>query len=373
MGNTTPPSVIPQSLHPGDTIAIISPSARYNELFEARLTRALTFLSAPLLSFNIRTIFTPLPPNASFLDQIHHRCSEVHTAFADPDIKGIICTIGGSHANELVRYLDYQLIGRNPKVFVGYSDITVLHYAISSQTGLRTIYGPAAISEFGEYPEPLPLTADHFSHILINNLTKPDPGPLPRSEQFTTEWTHWSDPSIDTARPRILHPSPAWKWYGPQRSARGPLEGGCLSPLSHLTGTRYFPSSLLPSSTTTNRPILFLETPVGDDLIQPYSLSRVRQQLVNLANIGVFSRIAGLIFGRPSGITDEKGFEEFEKAVMDILESEWNGEQGEGKRFPVVFHLDIGHTDPNLTLPLGADVEMDPQHNEVRLLGQAVS
>ena len=58
---------------------------------------------------------------------------------------------------------------------------------------------------------------------------------------------------------------------------------------------------------------------------------------------------------------------------MDVLESEWDGEQGQGKRFPVVFHLDIGHTDPNLTLPLGAELEMDPQHDEVRLLGQAVS
>jgi muramoyltetrapeptide carboxypeptidase LdcA involved in peptidoglycan recycling len=134
------------------------------------------------------------------------RCSEIHNAFSDPEVKAIICTIGGLSANELLRHLDYELIKANPKIFCGYSDITLLHHAIFTQTGLRTFYGPAVITQFGEFPKPIDFTISHFQRVLCNPV---EVGKLPRSIEWTEEYRDWMN-GDDALRPRYLYvfPSP---------------------------------------------------------------------------------------------------------------------------------------------------------------------
>jgi len=136
--------IIPSALKKGDKIAFVSPSARLNDNFPASVTRATSHFEA--LGFKVKTIFTS-PLSSDFREATLQRCDELHAAFSDPDVKYVLCSLGGSICNELVRFLDYDLIKKNPKISCGCSDISLLHYALYTQCGLETFYGPAAISE----------------------------------------------------------------------------------------------------------------------------------------------------------------------------------------------------------------------------------
>lgn len=83
-------------------------------------------------------------------------------------LPAVICTIGGNHANQLLQYLDFNIIRNNPKVFLGFSDITVLHNAIYKKAGLRTFYGSALMTEFGEYPDMYIFTKEYFIKAFID-------------------------------------------------------------------------------------------------------------------------------------------------------------------------------------------------------------
>jgi muramoyltetrapeptide carboxypeptidase LdcA involved in peptidoglycan recycling len=178
--------IVPQALQPRDTIAFISPSSRLNRVFPTRIYRAKEALEK--LGYRVKIFFNETPTK-SFHESVLLRCSEIHNAFQDPEVKAIICAIGGLSANELLPYLDYALIKANPKIFCGYSDITLLHHAIFTQTGLQTFYGPAAVTQFGEFPKPLDFTLSHFLKVV--QVTDRPIGPLPRSIEWTEEFLDW--------------------------------------------------------------------------------------------------------------------------------------------------------------------------------------
>ena len=184
--------ILPPALKPGDIIALLSPSFRLNDIFPLRVLRATTALEP--LGFAVKTIYTPILSTASHYQQIQHRVAELHSAFSNPQVTAIICTIGGLSCNELLPFIDWELIGKNPKIFVGYSDITLLHLAIAKMTGLRTFYGPAAITQFGEFPKPLDFTVRHFLHVLMPRI-KNKVGNMPTSSHFTDEFGDWGNES----------------------------------------------------------------------------------------------------------------------------------------------------------------------------------
>jgi muramoyltetrapeptide carboxypeptidase LdcA involved in peptidoglycan recycling len=211
----------PQALRKGDTIAFISPSSRLNTLFGTRVTRAKQFLQHH--GFNVKIIYTDnLPSN--HLQTIRQRCCEIHSAFSDVQVKAIICTIGGLSANELLPHLDYDLIRENPKIFVGYSDITLLHHALVTQCGLRTFYGPAVIPEFGEVPAPLEFTANHFFQTLMEPTDRRE---VPRSETHTMEFKNWLAEEKDQEARELIQ-APGWKWLRGGNSG-GQVDGWMLA------------------------------------------------------------------------------------------------------------------------------------------------
>jgi muramoyltetrapeptide carboxypeptidase LdcA involved in peptidoglycan recycling len=156
-------TTIPRSLRKGDTIAFISPSARRNSIFPAPLDRAKAYLES--LENQVKIIYSDIS-SLSHKKSILARCDEIHSAFADPSITAIICTAGGTSSNELLKHLNYALIRSHPKIFCGFSDITVLHYAFLTQAHLRTFYSPEAIKHLGDYPRPMEFTLSHFLAML---------------------------------------------------------------------------------------------------------------------------------------------------------------------------------------------------------------
>jgi muramoyltetrapeptide carboxypeptidase len=141
----------PPALKPRDTIGIVAPSSGLAGLFPHRAEQGARALER--LGYSV--VFAPHSReiNGYVSASVESRVDDLHAMFKDPSIRSIVTTIGGNHANQLLKHLDYDLIAANPKVFTGYSDITVLHWAFARKAGLRTFYGPCLVSEFAEYPD----------------------------------------------------------------------------------------------------------------------------------------------------------------------------------------------------------------------------
>jgi muramoyltetrapeptide carboxypeptidase LdcA involved in peptidoglycan recycling len=273
------------------------------------------------------------------------RADDLHEFFADVEVQAIVAAIGGDHSCHLLPLLDWELIRHNPKILVGFSDVTVLNLAIHAMTGLVTFNGPALMTDFGEYPEPPAYTLESFRRTV----TRPEPvGLLAPSPTWTEEYLDWRE-KLDLARPRALLPSPGWSWLKPGRAA-GPLVGGCLESMQHLRGTPYWPPM--------DGAIWFFETSEG--VPPPATVDGILQ---DYENMGVLAGIAGLVVGRPYRYSDDQKAE-----LRELLL-----ERTRGYAFPIVADVDFGHTSPQLTLPVGGRAEIDAAGRRLTILEAAVT
>ena len=142
--NTQP--IVPPKLKPGDHIRVISPSRSMSLIHQETQDIARNFLEGMglTISYSKHVDETDVFVSSS----VASRLEDLHEAFRDPEVDGILTTIGGYNANQLLHGIDFDLIRENPKVICGYSDISILVNAIYSQTGIMTYYGPH-FSTFG--------------------------------------------------------------------------------------------------------------------------------------------------------------------------------------------------------------------------------
>lgn len=252
---------------------------------------------------------------------IASRVADLHAAFADPAVAGILTVIGGFNSNELLPYLDWQLIATHPKIVCGYSDITALQNAILSRTGMITYSGPHW-SSFGmrDHLEP---TGRWFRTALMES------GPIELAP--ATEWT--DDPWFVDQDHRDVIANEGWR---PLRdgAAAGRIVGGNLCTLNLLQGTPYMPSL--------DGALLFLE---DDYLTDPVEFAR---NLTSLLQLPDAPGVTGLVIGRfqrASKITP---------ALLDEIISRQPALIGK----PVLAGVDFGHTSPLITFPIGGQVSI---------------
>jgi len=150
----------PSRLKPGDTIGIVSPSWGGAGAFPHRVEQGIKYLDT--LGFKVELAPHALNQMGYISDTPANRAQDIHDMFENPTIQAIIASIGGDHACHLLPLLDFELIASHPKVFMGYSDITVLNVAIWKKTGLTTFNGPALLTDFAEYPHMLRYTEKYF-------------------------------------------------------------------------------------------------------------------------------------------------------------------------------------------------------------------
>jgi muramoyltetrapeptide carboxypeptidase LdcA involved in peptidoglycan recycling len=298
---------------------------------------------------------------------ITNRHAEIRSAFLDKDISGIICTIGGIKFTEVLPLLiaDEELhdyIRLNPKIVVGSSDMTGLHWFLNTVVGLRTFYGPSAIPELGTADTPgndaSPL-AFCIKH-LINAISNPKPiGALPRSPSYAPGApAFFRNP--DSLIIQDVAPAPAWKWLRRGNSkVQGRLFGGCLGVMARLNGI------------TAVRPdwrgrIVFLETSFEESKDLPL----VQRGLADLIAQGVFEEPAGLVIGRPVGYASEEQLDEY-AGVFTALLCEGRFANG-GNQFPILMNVDIGHTTPMVTLPYDVLAELDAEQDRFTILESGV-
>jgi muramoyltetrapeptide carboxypeptidase len=326
----------PPRLRTGDAVALVSPSA--TAPVPRRLDRALRALRAGGLDPRpgaLALAATAAPPAA--------RADELNTALRDPSCRGVVAMLGGLTTNTLLDLVDWDALRADPKVLVGYSDLTALLNAAVARAGLVTFHGPTVLPELGEHPHPQPLTTASLRRAV--GLDGPEPRPLgvlAAADATTDEYLEWDR---DDVRPRRTRPAPAWRWSG-TAPGRGPLLGGNLDTLTSLVGTPFLPDLA--------GAVLLLET--ASDRIEP-----VLRELAQLQQAGLLDDLRGVVVGRCHRCPAE---------LDDLVHDAVRERIPPG--LPVVSRVDAGHTDPMHTLPLGVEVVVDPLRRRLEVPGAAV-
>ena len=281
------------------------------------------------------------------------RADDLMHAFADPSIKAIISTIGGDDSIRILPFLDLDVIHSNPKIFMGYSDTTVTHMACA-KAGLVSFYGPSIMAGFAENVGMFSYMVDSVIKSLFSSA--PIGTIAPNSNGWTVEHLDWAEPENQT-RKRKLTPPTGWKFLQGNGSHRGHLIGGCFEALDWLRGTDFW---LEPEMW--HGAILFLET--SEDAPPP---ATVQRGLRAYAAMGILKELSGLLFGRPGGQVEPARFDEYDKAISQVIFEE------EGlTALPIITHMDFGHTDPMFVLPYGVQAEINCDTRQFTILESAV-
>lgn len=304
--------VKPAPLRTGDTVGIIAPASPIErDQFEAGCA-ALRSLGYEL--FYLESIFEH---QRYFSGSLRRRVEEFNQMWARPDIKAIVCARGGYGCNYLLPEIDCDVIAANPKVFVGYSDVTSLLTYITDATGLVTFHGPMVAKDFA-----VPQGVD------------------------VANWRHvFSGESAQMVFPAGSEVVPLIRGYG-----RGRLYGGCLSMLAASMGTPY--------EIQTDGAILFVE----DIGTKPYQVDRM---LMQLKLGGKLDGVRGILFGQMVDCEAARGSDYTIRDVVASIAGDLS--------IPVAYGFRSGHVQGggNITVPIGIEATLQVQDEEVRLAWQS--
>jgi muramoyltetrapeptide carboxypeptidase len=311
----------PNSLQVGDTIGIVSPASPVAAICPRRTERGIKELAR--LGFKVKVGRHALKINGHVAGTIKERVEDIHDMFRDGDVKAIMSTIGGFNSHQLLDELDYELIKNNPKILIGYSDITALLTGIHIKTGLVTFLGPALLPQLGEYDGVHSYTLMYFMKALMDETPI---GEIVASKEWTEELLWWDK---EDNRKRKFISNHGIKTIKPGK-ARGKVIAGNMGTLLLLAGTEFFPEF--------ENSMLFIE---DDPEELPATIDRY---LIQFRHLGVFNKITGLVFGRFH--SNVKFQEEYPlEEIIKVATRDYD--------FPIVIDVDFGHTDPMITLPNG--------------------
>lgn len=310
--------VKPKKLSPGDLIGIVSPASNPEnlELIESNVTYF------EKLGYRVKLGKHIFSEDGFYAAKIAERLDDIHTMFKDKDVKAIFCTRGGYGATKLLDKLNYSLIKKNPKILVGFSDLTAVQMTILKKTGLVTFAGPmVAVNDFSNFDKKV---EENFWEILT------------RSKKIG----------------KIQNPKEENLYSINKGSSEGKLIGGNLSVLISLMGTGYEPNF--------KDKILLIEE-INEP---PYKIDRMFNQL-RLAK--VFNKIKGVIFGRFVDCYENKTSERSLNLNEIIIE------YFQGLKIPVVYNLKHGHIARTITLPLGINCKVNSSRGFVEFTESAVT
>ena len=315
--------IVPERLRAGDKVMVIAPARGIKIIGQDCREIARQRLE----SLGLKVVFAPNTTDENWdymgSSSVEKRVADIHTAFADKSVKAILTIIGGFNSNQLLEHLDYDLIKNNPKIFCGFSDITALHCAIRTQTGLVTYYGPH-FSSLG-MKHGCDYTFAHFVKMLVEE-GKDD---VKASEI-------WSDDLWFLDQEKREFEANEGYWLIHKGSAKGTVIGGNLGTFNLTLGTKYRPAFEKDT-------ILFIED------TEDCSLPIFERNLQALIYQPDFKNVKALVIGR---------FQKGSKVTREGLEYIINTKP-ELKDLPVLANVDFGHSAPLLTIPLGGTATLD--------------
>lgn len=292
----------PVALKTGDLVAVIAPASNLKNDYLARGVAELE-----RLGFRVKHRADILDKGRYTAGSDQRRAEELTEAFADKEVKAVWAARGGYGVMRILKLLDEDVLRANPKVFIGYSDMTALHLYLYQRFGWVSFHGPMAAKDLAG-------GAEHYDReTLLAAITQVEPMG-----------------EIKSPKTEMLH-------QGSGKPVSGRLLGGCLTLIAAMMGT--------PDELDTRDSILFLE----DTGTRPYAIDRMLQQL-RLA--GKFDEVCGIVFGEMTDCiqNSEQGY-----SLQDVL-----AECTADLRVPVMFGLPSGHSPVgNLTLPLGVKATLD--------------
>jgi muramoyltetrapeptide carboxypeptidase len=303
----------PKKIKPGDVIGIISPSSPISD--KSKLDAGVRYFKK--MGYRVKIGTNVMKERGYLAGTDEERVEDIHNMFLDKKVKLIICLRGGYGASRLLDKIDYSIIKNNPKIFCGYSDITVLQNAFFNKAGLVSFAGPMA-------------GVDFYKHV-----------------SGFAERSFWN--TVTSSEPIKLDYS-----YGKRLSsysggiAEGRLIGGNLSLFSSLIGTEYLPEP--------EGKILFLEE-VGE---VPYRIDRMLNQL-RLS--GILGKIKGVIMGSFLDCVEtdpQRKSLKLEEVMKDYFIKNFHA--------PVVYNMSHGHIRDNLTIPIGVKVRINGNNSTVEFL-----
>jgi muramoyltetrapeptide carboxypeptidase len=302
---------LPPALPPGGTIAVVAPSSPGNP---ERLEAGIAALQR--LGFRIRTGAHLGERYGHHAGSDRDRAGDVNAAFLDPEIDAIFCARGGSGSIRILPFLQYEQIACQPKLFVGYSDVTSVQLALLKKAELPTIFGPMVTPNFAR-----PLAPECLDALWRLACRPAAAGTLRDAREV---------------RPfRALHGG----------TAQGPLAGGTLALVVATLGT--------PFEVELDGRLLFFE-----DVNE--SPARIERYLTQLLQAGLLERAAGFVIGTaPYDELDCQRFLTLEQIYRDLL-------LPLGR--PLVYDLPIGHEPDPIPLPLGLTAELDADRGTLRIL-----
>lgn len=310
----TPKNIYPNALKAGDKVALICPASPTSKEKLGKADENLRSLGlVPVYEEKIA-----LAKNGYLAGSDELRLKALHAAFANPEIKGIWCVRGGYGTPRLLDKLDYKLIKKNPKVFIGFSDITALHVAIQQKTGLITFHGTVGVYNFP------PFTVNYLNKTIFeknNNLAI-------------------TFPNNDSSGAYVIN----------EGSARGMLTGGNLSLISSLVGTPY--------ACEMKGKIVFLE----EIEERPYRIDRMLTQLLLSGDLQQAAAIVLGVFDKCEADPNSDSLS-LREMLTDRL----------GKlRIPVVYGFPFGHVQLQCVLPYGVEADLNTDDLSLTLLDTGV-
>jgi|AntRauTorckE5430_2_1112549.scaffolds.fasta_scaffold03373_2 muramoyltetrapeptide carboxypeptidase len=310
----------PKRLKPGDTIGLITPAS---PISEAQLDKTIQNIEGLgfKVEFNRKRILTK---NGYLAGSDLMRADEINLMFDNPNIDGIWCVRGGYGVTRILDMLNYKVIRQNPKVLIGYSDITALHQAIYKKTGLVCFHGPVGASTFTDY------TQKHVKSMITNP-----------QEIYKIEYAKENgDKENDIFRPYTIT----------EGVSEGELIGGNLTLAASLLGTDY--------DVNYDNKLVFFED-VGE---KPYRIDRMLTQML-LA--GKFKKVKGIILGVFYNCETTDGDDSL--TLKDVLIDRFKY-----LTVPIIYGMSFGHIENQFTLPLGIKARLDTSDKSITLLESAV-
>lgn len=291
----------PEKLKKGDTVGLICPSSPISTERIAKCKAAVEALGYKVKAAdNLDTNYAGYMAGDGKV-----RGEWINKMFADSEVKAVFCVRGGDGSSRVMEHLDYQIIRDNPKIFVGYSDVTNLHLAINRNCGLVTFHGPMVSSNMTDDFD------EESKESLFSALSAEEDYAFKNPKGFAIE---------------VLK----------EGSAAGRLTGGNLSLLSASIGTPY--------EVDTRDSILFIEE-VGE------SITKIEKWAFHLRNAGKLKTCRGILLGQFTNVVNENcpAFDTA-RCFEDVLD---------GFDIPVMYNIQSGHGKPMMTLPMGAECSMD--------------
>jgi muramoyltetrapeptide carboxypeptidase len=308
----------PKELKAGDTIALVAPGSYISE-------EELNDCIENLWSLGFKAVYNKsiLSKTGYFSGNDKQRAGELMEMFSRKDVDGIMCARGGYGCTRILPLLDYDIIKVNPKVFIGYSDITALLYGIYTKTGLVCFHGPVGISTFNAFSTSYLKGVLFFPHdkLELNSV-----------------------PGEDDPEPFTINSG----------KAEGELAGGNLSVIVSLIGTEY--------DIDTENKIIFLE----ETSEEPYRIDRMLTQMIMSGKLSKASGIALGVFDNCEPKKDKPSFSSsfsLKEVLFDRLSA---------LDIPVVYGLSFGHIKNKFTLPFGIKAELNSISKTLTLLEKAV-